>query len=96
MMLEAQQHALPSSMFFIGSIPFSSGFPPCPSALDRLVGRTNNVVHRVAPKHTPLQTEASDDTSTHRALKAMDSNECLPGNARLHLNILFLTDSSSL
>jgi hypothetical protein len=46
-------------------------------AIDRLVHRGANVVHRLAHKHNHAQPETADD---NRPLKKSDSNECLTGN----------------
>ncbi len=67
-------------------------------ALDRLVNRGANVVHRLAHKHNHAQAETSDD---NRALKKADSNEGLDGKTLLSLgqynvkSISWISDSSS-
>lgn len=50
-------------------------------ALDRLVNRGANVVHRLAHKHNHNQPEPMDETTN----KKVDSNECLTGKHNFFL-----------
>ncbi len=58
-------------------------------ALDRLVNRGANVVHRLAHKHGLTQPEPIDETTNNRILKKSDSNECLTGRHILYIKKFF-------
>jgi hypothetical protein len=58
-------------------------------ALDRLVNRGANVVHRLAHKHGHTQPEPVDEITNNRTLKKSDSNECLTGRHILYIKKFF-------
>jgi hypothetical protein len=77
MLIDGQHPASLSSMSFINSLfDFFNSFLFSTLALERVAGRSSNVVHRL--NHRPNQTETID-----RTLKNSDSNECLTSNQTL-------------